>query len=100
MKRVGTVLVFVLLLQMVNDGPQTYDTEPISAARHGFAEPASVIPKGIIQFEGGYIFSRNSDIKDHTFGDCLIRFGLMKKIQQLYPLLTSVSCRINLWWKN
>ncbi|KPK95714.1 hypothetical protein AMJ80_03990 [bacterium SM23_31] len=81
MKLINAAIIIAAIFYAGVTTAQTNDTNLISAARPGFAEPASTVDHGIIQFEGGYELDKFGNDNNHKLGNMLIRFGLRKKFE-------------------
>jgi hypothetical protein len=59
--------------------------EPLESDRPDFTESTSTVGKGVIQFEGGYTYTRCPDgkpsLNDHTLPELLIRYGLAERLE-------------------
>jgi hypothetical protein len=53
----------------------------ISTVRPGSAEPAEILSLGILQFESGYEYHKEGTHKNQSFGNLLIRYGLLPRIE-------------------
>ncbi|HUU27057.1 MAG TPA: transporter [archaeon] len=54
---------------------QTGRPEQISTDRPGLTNGTALVPKGALQIESGYSFSRVSDCKEHRLGELLLRLA-------------------------
>ncbi len=57
------------------------ERERIETDRHEFTPSVLVVPKGMIQFESGYSFFKDSRETAHTFPELLVRYGLTENIE-------------------
>ncbi len=84
--RVGTLALTILLGTALSGATEGQDTskqnttkvevsEPIITDRPDVTESAHVVPIKMIQFEGGYTFSRNGAARDHAIGEFLLRIA-------------------------
>lgn len=60
---------------------QAGERERIETDRHEFTPSVLVVPKGMIQFESGYSFFKDSRETAHTFPELLVRYGLTENIE-------------------
>ena len=74
--RVFYILTFVLLVQTFSGVVFAQVVPPLITDRPDQTESATVIPRGLIQIETGYLFSRNSGLSTHEVPGTLLRLGL------------------------
>ena len=56
-------------------------SQTISTDRPGFANGTSIVPAGATQIESGYLYSRVEEVKEHTLGQLLVRFGAAERLE-------------------
>jgi len=56
-------------------------SQTISTDRPGFANGTGIVPAGATQVEGGYLYSRVEEVKEHTLGQLLVRYGVAEKLE-------------------
>ena len=54
---------------------------PLVTDRPDFTESAVTVPRGDVQLESGYTFTRSDDVDDHTLGEVLLRIGLVDRLE-------------------
>ena len=54
---------------------------PLVTDRPDFTESAVTVPRGGVQLESGYTFTRSDDVDDHTLGEVLLRIGLADRLE-------------------
>jgi hypothetical protein len=54
---------------------------PLVTDRPDFTESAVTIPRGDVQLESGYTFTRAEDGDEHTLGELLLRIGLVERLE-------------------
>lgn len=76
MKKILTISLFICFIYCVPAHPQT-----ISPDRPGFGNGTGLVPAGAIQLESGYLYSRVGEVKEHTLGQWLVRFGAAERLE-------------------
>ena len=69
----------VFLIILLTASPALSQT--ISADRPGFANGTSIVPERATQIESGYLYSQVEDVKEHTLGQLLLRYGALEKLE-------------------
>lgn len=54
---------------------------PLVTDRPDFTESAVTVPRGDVQLESGYTFTRAGDADEHTLGEVLLRVGLADRLE-------------------
>jgi len=62
-------------------GSAAAQSEPIVTDRPDFTESTSVVPRGMLQVEGGYTFERAGAVHTHAIGEVLGRVGLLDALE-------------------
>tara|TARA_B100001123_G_scaffold449088_1_gene612934 strand:- start:17506 stop:18357 length:852 start_codon:yes stop_codon:yes gene_type:complete len=74
--RMFYILTFVVLAQPVHGVVSAQVVAPLITDRPDQTESATVVSRGLIQIETGYLFSRNSGLSTHEVPGTLLRVGL------------------------
>ena len=74
-------LVNILLLLAVFPLSLAAADVELEGDRPDFTESANVVPFGSFQLEGGYTYSASDDVKEHAFGELLLRIGVWHRLE-------------------
>ena len=55
--------------------------DPLATDRPDTTETALVVPKGMVQVESGYTYTRSGDDREHALGEVLVRVPVSKKAE-------------------
>ncbi len=54
---------------------------PLVTDRPDFTESAVTVPRGDVQLESGYTFTRAEDLNEHSLGEILLRIGVASRLE-------------------
>ncbi|HKY61551.1 MAG TPA: transporter, partial [Gemmatimonadota bacterium] len=83
MARSPSPLVFlVAALAGLNPGSLAgQEGAPLVTDRPDFTESAVTVPRGDVQLESGYTFTRSDEEDEHSLGEVLARIGLVERLE-------------------
>lgn len=74
--------VLVVALAGLLPGPLAGQTgTPLVTDRPDFTESAVAVPRGDVQLESGYTYTRAEDGDEHALGEALLRIGLVERLE-------------------